>query len=130
MDSYYLCAEARLRRRVLSMSFVLRYFSSLMTDSGSTNHCDLPARRGSFCLVPERRPRLSRRQTSELAVSNWAAVSWAVSQRSARAAANRFISFRVSLFLIRRGGRGWVQREECPRGPRVRGNAVGEVPEL
>ena len=37
---------------------------------------------GSFCLVPERRPRLIRRQTSELVLSNWMAVSWAVSLRA------------------------------------------------
>src|SRR5882724_7667234 len=60
MGSHYCCAETRLRRRALRTNFALRSFSSFKTDSGSTNHCDLPARRGSFCFVPERRPRVSR----------------------------------------------------------------------
>jgi hypothetical protein len=47
---------------------VARRRLSLTMDLGSISHWPLPGRPGCFCLEPERRPRLSSRQTSALVV--------------------------------------------------------------
>src|SRR5438067_8464291 len=55
---------------------------SVAIDLGSINHCALPGRLACFCLDPDSRPMLSRRQTSALVVSIKTAVSCAVNHRS------------------------------------------------